>query len=1008
MKKITKKLLSSLGKKIIIGIILLTFWINHHVVAGPMEKAEWVEKQLQQLSLEACIGQLFMVTVSPQQGEKHHAWVLELIEKYHIGGLLFLKGDPLQQVTLINHYQQKSTIPLMIAIDGEWGLGMRLAHTISYPKQMTLGAITNRQLIYQMGAEIGRQLKLIGVHINFAPVLDINTNPHNPGIGYRAFGDSKGIVANHGMAYIKGLQDNGIMAVAKHFPGLGEATKDSHHELPIILSDSTTIDEITLYPFKEAIAHHVGGIMVGHMYLPAYEPVAKRAASLSPAIVHDLLEDQLGFQGLIFTDALNMKAVSKYYQPGEVEVMALKAGNDVLLFSENIPKAIMTIKAAIEKGELDKAILFQKVKKILAAKYDMQLHHWLPLQQEELDERLNTPMALLLKQRLFEQAITVVANEDNFIPIRKLSKHKIASLSIIKQPNDDKKKTDALQTMIVNNPVTTFSQFLTKYAPISHFTLNRNDLDIGNLATLANELKNYTCVIVDVHHLKGNITNHFDLAPELIQFLIDLQDQNTKVVLVAFDSAYSLEVFKDIKILVSAFQEDEIAEQVAAQVLFGALPAVGNLPVTIPGAWEREWGIHTQPIQRLGYSIPEGVQMDSKQLQEMDTIIEQAISENIFPGCQVLVARKGKIVMEKAYGYHTYAKQQPVTNTTVYDIASITKVVGPLQAVMYLVDHQKIDIRKKVSFYLPELSVSNKKNITIKALLAHQAGLLDLPFYNNGLLMKKNNVLNKKLFSNSPSATYPYKIGNALYGSPLVKELIWDAYLKTPLSKKRFAKPHKYHYNDISFQILHKLIERICQQPLDVFLSHTFYRKLGLTTIGYHPSERIIFEQIAPTAEFDFFRNKPIQGVVHDPQAAVYGGVAGNAGIFSNAHDLAVISQMNLQGGTYGETYFLTAKTIQQFTKQAFKNNRRGLGWDKPERKSNNTSSYASQATYGHLGFTGTALWIDPNYELIFIFLSNRTYPNDKHNMLSKKNIRILLQDIVYKSLTDVTLDRPE
>jgi beta-glucosidase-like glycosyl hydrolase len=538
----------------------------------------WVEKQFQNLSEEEGIAQLFMVAAYSNKQESHYQAIEELIQRYNIGGLIFFQGNPISQVNLTNRYQKAAKTPLLLGIDAEWGLGMRLTNTISYPKQMTLGAIEEDKLIYNMGAEIARQLKLLGVHINFAPVVDINTNPDNPGIGRRSFGDVKEIVAIKALAYIKGLQDQGILAVAKHFPGIGDASKDSHLTLPIILHDSTRLDKVELFPFKEAIAAGVGGVMVSHLFIPAYDTTLNRASSLSPQIVTGLLKEQLGFKGLVFTDALNMKAVSKYYQPSEVDLLALQAGNDVLLFPEDVPKAIELIKQAINEGKLDKASVTEKVKKILRVKYQMKLHQWKPINTHNLHKQLNRPQAQLLKQQLFEQAITVVANNDHLIPIRKLDKHQFACLSIIKQPNaqKDTKQGHAPTT----DPATLFGQQLSKYGPMSYYSLNRDTYNLETLEELGKKLKRHKTVIVDIHHLSGNRANKFGLKEELLDFLKNLQETNIQVILVVFGNVYSLELFQDFNHLIAAYEDDPVAEQVVPQIIFGALPAMGKLPVS--------------------------------------------------------------------------------------------------------------------------------------------------------------------------------------------------------------------------------------------------------------------------------------------------------------------------------------------------------------------------------------------------------------------------------------------
>jgi beta-glucosidase-like glycosyl hydrolase/CubicO group peptidase (beta-lactamase class C family) len=1007
-------LLKIIIKKIylwIIPAVLLAMNLATNTMPASITREEWVEIQFQQLTFEERIGQLFMVAAySNKEGEqhqKHQALIENLIKQYNIGGLIFFQGDSISQAKLTNQYQSITKTPLLIAIDAEWGLGMRLRDAISYPRQMTLGAIQNNQLIYDMGAEIARQLKLLGIHINLAPVLDINIDPVSP-INNRSFADSKGLVTSKGIAYIRGMQDNGILAVAKHFPGLGDTNKDSHLELPVILHDKARLENIELFPFQQAIAEGVAGVMVAHTYIPAYDKTMNRAVSLSPAVVTQLLKGQLGFQGLVFTDALNMKAVSKYYQPGEVELMALQAGHDILLFPEDVPKAIALIKEAIEKGTLDLIWIEQKVKKILATKYQVGLHEWKPIVLEGLGEKLHTPHAHLLKQRLFEEAITLVANQDQLVPISNLRKHKIASLSIVKRDiaSVDPKATSPKQVSPVQNPPTVFSEYLAKYAPIKHYILNIAGLDnTTTLPSLAKELEQCSMVMVDLHNITGNRTNQFGLETELLQFLHNLQQTHIKVVLVVFGNTYCLELFPHMQHLIAAYQDDPVAEQVAAQMIWGALPMVGKLPINVPNAWKAEWGLKTTSFQRLGYTLPEAVQMDSKVLQTIDNIIEKAIEGEVMPGCQVLVARRGKIVLEKAYGYLTYTKEAPVTNTTLYDIASLTKVVGTLQALMYLTSTGKLLTKQKASFYLPELKGTDKKNLRIDYILAHQAGLV--PYHHQSIkerVLQEDKRLNSTLFSAYPSATYSNQLGPQLYATPWLKDLIWDLCLHTRLKPKKWCRSYSYEYSCVGFFIMHKLVEKLVEQPMEVFLDDYFYQPMGLGYITYRPFQKFTLDNIAPTEECDYFRSSPIHGIVHDPKAAMYGGVAGNAGLFSNAHDLAVILQMNLQDGYYGGERYFRKGIVQQFTRQAFKKNRRGLGWDKPElSKEVNTSLNASHAAYGHLGFTGTAAWVDPKYGLIYIFLSNRTYPNQRNTKLITQKLRIKVQDVIYQALQDVT-----
>ena len=993
------------------GCILISILFFSHVQEPRSEAKQeaWVNHVFQSLSEEQRIAQLFLIAAYANKEEKHYSTIEELIRRYNIGGLIFFQGTPINQATLTNRYQQAAQTPLLIATDAEWGLGMRLDHTISYPKQMTLGALQDDTLIYDMGAEIARQLKCIGVHINFAPVMDVNNNPNNPVIGNRSFGACKEKVAAKGIAYIQGLQDHGILAVAKHFPGHGDTNKDSHHTLPTIAHDRNRLDTLELFPFKKAIAAGVQGMMIAHLHVPAYDATPQRATTLSKNVITDLLKEQLGFQGLVFTDALNMKGVSAYHQPGEVDLLALQAGNDVLVFPEDVPKAIALIQQAMAENKLDSEAINEKVKCLLRLKYQMHLPTWQSIEAQHLETQLHTPQAHLLKQQLFEQAVTVVANEEHLIPIKNLEQHNIACLSII---SDDADKTISSETAMhdaqIREPSTEeqFLSMLKKYAPIAHHTLVRETIIPEAVDALADELKQYPIVIVGIHGMSGNRSNNFGLKAEELLLLQSLE-KDTALIIVPFGSVYSLAYFPTFKHVIMPYEDDPVAAKVVPQIIFGALSAKGRLPVSIPGAWEAGRGIQTEKIARLGYTLPEAARMDSQVLQDIDNIVAEAIAEEATPGCQVLVACKGKVVFDKSYGYHTYEKLAPVTPDTIYDIASITKVVGPLQALIYLTGTGQLNINKKLSFYLPTLKGTNKGALKISRILAHQAGF---PAYLLGkikpILLDADGRLKKSLFSAHPSPTYQHQLTSNLYGATWLKELVWECCVNAALRDKNWFRNHDCHYSCVGFYLLHYLAEKLLAQPLDNFLEETFYRPLGLATLTYRPLHKFAQTRIAPTEEDHFFREDLIQGVVHDPVAALYGGVAGNAGLFSNANDLAIVLQMNLQGGYYDDKQYLQAEMVQVFTKKQFKKNRRGLGWDKPN--SHNTQStasvYASADSYGHSGFTGTAVWVDPQYDLIYVFLSNRTYPDANNNRLGKKNVRTRIHDVVYKAMKEQAL----
>lgn len=952
---------------------------NHPDAAA---QKHWVDSVFSALSFDERLGQLFMVAAYSASDEKHFKEIDKLVRDYDIGGLIFFQGGPIRQANLTNRFQGLAKTPLFIAIDGEWGLGMRLDSVVSYPKQITLGAIQDNRYIYNMGAEIARQMKQMGIHINFAPVVDINSNPANPVIGFRSFGENKYNVAEKGVAYMRGMQDNGLIANAKHFPGHGDTDADSHYTLPVIRHSRTRLDSTELYPFRRLIADSIKSIMVAHIHIPALDTTKNLATTLSPKAVDGLLKDEMNFEGLVFTDALNMKGVSRFYSPGEVDLKALLAGNDVLLFAENVPAAMAAIKKAVSKKQITAEEIDRRVRKILYAKYWAGLNDLKPVNTDNLTMSLNNPQALLVKQKLYEQAMTVVTNDRMLLPVQTLDTADFASLSIGEASR------------------TTFQHILSKYAPMTHFNLGSNDNRNTKHADLLNRLQNFDYVFVGMHGLKSYPANNFGVNPADIRFLRQLQEK-TNVFVVVFGNPYSLKFFEGMRYLVCAYEDDEMARMIAPQVIFGALPARGKLPVTASAAFPEGTGLETPYLWRLGYSLPEDVGMDSRTLQKIEQIALDAIDYRATPGCQVLVAKNGKIVFEKGFGYLTYDKIDPVTDETVYDIASVTKVAAPLQATMFLESKGMLDLEKKASFYLPELRKTNKRNMGMKDILTHQAGLIPfIPYWRNTI--DEFGVL-PTFYHTSADSLYDLEVAKGLFAAHTLPDSMWQWTLDSELREKPRRKPYDYKYSDLSFYIVFRVAETLLNQSLSDFMEHNFYKPMGLSYLTYRPLCKIPEDQIAPTENDAYFRKQLIRGVVHDPGAAMSGGVAGHAGLFSNAHDLATLFQMNLQDGYYGGERYLEPGVVEKFSRKQFEKNRRGLGWDKPsdEESVNVTSRYASYKTYGHTGFTGTAVWIDPEFDLVYVFLSNRIYPDAGNIKLIKSNVRTRIHDVVYESMWD-------
>ena len=951
------------------------------IAKAKTRQEQWVDSVFESMSDEQRLGQLFMVAAYSNKDHTHVAELDELIQKYNIGGLIFFQGGPVRQAMLTNHYQSIAKVPLLIAIDGEWGLKMRLDSTMAFPKQMTMGAIQDDKYIYDMGREVARQCKRMGIHINFAPDIDVNSNPANPIIGVRSFGEDKYQVAKKGIAYMNGMQDNGVIACAKHFPGHGDTETDSHLTLPVINHSKERLNDIELYPFRELIKDGILSIMVAHMHVPAYDSTPHVATTLSKAVVTDLLKNDLKFEGLIFTDALNMKGVSSFYKPGEVDELALLAGNDVLLYAEDVPTAIKKIQKAIKAKDIAQDDVDQRVKKILRAKYWAGLNELKLINTHNLYEDLNSSEAMSIRQDIYEKAITIVRNDDKLIPIRILDTTTFASVTI---------GTPAKGS--------NFQKSLDHYASFTHYTLSKNANE-AETTDLLEKLKKYGIVVIGLEGISSFNIKDYGIPLATIDFIERLQIR-TNTVLCVFGNAYCLKFFNHSSNVICAYEDNEVTTNVVPQVLFGALGAFGKLPVTVDPATPQGTGVLvTETLQRLSYGYPESECMNSKTLSYIDTIALKSIEAGAMPGCQVMVAKNGKVVYQKSFGYLTYDKKDPVTDSTIYDIASISKVAGTLQAVMFLSERGILNLDKKASYYLPELKRTNKEDLEIRDILTHQAGLI--PFLPHWKRTIDSAGFSPVYYSHSKNEMYCNEVIPGVYSLASMEDSIWKWSIESDLLQKpKKKKNYDYIYSDIGFYIMKRIVEKLLNQPMDEFLQQNFYSPLGLSTLSYKPINRFSLNRIAPTEDDKYFRHTLIRGCVHDQGAAMFGGVAGHAGIFSNASDLAILFQMNLQRGVYGGERYLLPETVPKFAKKQFEDNRRGLGWDKPAKEQGGpTSDYTSPETFGHTGFTGTAVWIDPESELVYVFLSNRIYPDTSNTKLIKMGVRTSIQDVIYKSI---------
>lgn len=938
---------------------------------------KWVDSVYASMTLKEKVGQLFVVQVFSNQDEATKNVIIKLIKEQKIGGLIYSKGGPVRQAKLDNELQSISKLPLLIGMDAEWGLNMRLDSTYAFPWNMTLGAIKNNALIERVGKHIGEHCKRLGVHFNYAPVVDINTNPKNPIIGNRSFGEERDNVTEKSLAFMKGMQQAGVLATAKHFPGHGDTDTDSHLTLPTISFNEKRIDSVELYPYKELIKNGLASVMVAHLNVPSLESRAGYPSSLSNQIVTDILKESLGFQGLIFTDALNMKGASDFDETGEIDLAAFEAGNDMLLISEDVAKGISKITEAFNKGNISEERLAHSVKKILMAKYKVGLNHYKPIETHHLVEDLNRLEDNLLYEELIEAALTVVVNKDDILPLKQLESKTIA---YVKLGDDD--------------DGTAFLNELKKYGKIQ-------EINSDNLNDLNSKLKNFNTIIIGFHKSNLNPWKSYKFTDKELVWLYEIA-RTKKVILNVFAKPYALldiKTTENFESIIVSYQNSTIAQQKAAQLIFGAIPAKGVLPVSTGNEFKAGHGHHFQAINRLSYGLPESVGMSSEKLFKIDSIAQYAVDSTMTPGIQLIVARKGKVIYNKNFGKHTYDENRKVTDTDIYDVASLTKILGTLPLLMELEEKGFVSLDSKLSQVLPSYKESNKENISIKEMLSHYAKLKPwMPFYVH-TLDSLTKLPDTKYYSAKKSNDFNIEVANNLYLRSDYQDSIQKIIMESELLNRL-----RYRYSDFPYYILKKFIETHYDQTLDELVQEHFYKSLGANFTTYRPREKFSDSQIIPTEVDDYFRYQKIQGHVHDMGAAMQNGVGGHAGIFSNANDVTKIMQMFLQKGNYGGHQYFKPETVDKFNTCYFcdKKNRRGIGFDKPQLDEEGpTCGCVSMTSFGHSGFTGTYAWADPEAEIVYVFLANRTYPKAEKNILLRENIRTKIQTLIYDAIID-------
>lgn len=960
------------------------------VLVSGADAYAWADSVMSGLTLRQRVAQLFIPRIDAYDTPAGHAQLKQMVTKGELGGFLLGKGTVSGYASLIKDAQSVAKVPLLVTLDGEWGLAMRVSDAPRFPYNMGLGAITDPEVLYLYGKEVARECRETGIHVNFAPVLDVNSNPANPVIGYRSFGENPQRVAELGAAYSRGLEDGGVMAVGKHFPGHGDTSVDSHKALPTVDHSEATLTSVDLVPFQRFIDEGLSGIMVGHLRVPALD-ASGTPASLSNKITTGLLRGRMGFEGLIFTDALAMKgAVAK---PGENNcIAALNAGADVILGSASPLTDIDAVVGAVKAGTVSKERVNESCRRLLAAKYRLGLGKPADISPAAAKKRVTSPLAESVNMRLATASITALRNNDGLLPLSELGKRDIAVVSLGASAGNG------------------FARVCAKYTKTTDYSVDKQALT----AAQVKEIAKADVVVVGV----------FSNSSWAVSSLSSLVASCRNIVPVFFVNPYKMSAFKSIfaklPTVVVAYDNTSALRSAAAQALFGGHAVSGRFPVNVAGIAKEGEGV-SYGKSRLGYTVPEGCGFDSDLEQRIDSIAKACLAAGAFPGCQVVVARKGEVVIDRSYGKLESGGTAPVTPETMYDIASMTKATATVGGLMAAYDEGLFKLDDKVSAYVPGLQGTDKSDLTVRQLLFHESGIPAT--LNMWKVIMDPASYTGPLTRSRAKAPYTLKIGPGMYAQATARRrtdilsasatkdndieaakgmFVGYAMRDTIMNRIYNADlraSKSYHYSCLNFCLLMEMEENLTGVDHDQWVDTEIFAPLGAWRTCFRPLESHSVSEIAPTERDDYLRKQTVRGYVHDEIAAFSGGVQGNAGLFSTAGDIAKYSQMLLQGGVYGPERIIDEKTVKLFTTTKSRGGRRTLGFDMAAGLKSLDESGATSTTYGHTGFTGTCFWIDPQEEIVFVFLSNRINPSRSNSAFSRCNPRGAMLRAVYSSL---------
>lgn len=917
----------------------------------PSHRTAWVDSTLATLSLEQKVGQLvFVWTPGHYYPTDSDQWIeLErYAKKKELGGFIFSTGEVYEYAVQLNRLQRLSRVPLLIASDLEYGLGMRIKDATTFPAAMAVGATRNPHFSYEIGKITAEEARAVGIHQNYAPDADVNTNPRNPVINTRSFGDNVSLVTEMTTQFVKGTQDGGVAATLKHFPGHGDSDVDTHVGLMTLAQDSSRLWNRELKPFQDAIGAGAISVMVGHIAVPAFDTVADRPASVSPTITTGLLQQDLKFNGLVVSDAMRMQAVARKYPPGEAAVLAVKAGIDLVLLPVDADLAVDAIVKAVRRGEIPEERIDQSVRKLLHLKQWVGLDRNRMVNLERIGDVVGTREHRLTAQEIARDAVTVLGNDSHILPLPKVDSRKI--LDIVFSDSEDPETGRSLQQMLSQrHPKMGFASL----DPRSNFV----EYDSVMSAARRSDI-----LLLQLHYFTRSEQMTGTIGTEQAAFLRSLDSLGKPIIVISLGNPYVVMDIPKPMAYVCTYSDADCMQEAVAEVLFAEAPARGNLPITIPNMYAFGDGVE-YPKTTLRFGVPEEAGFDSRQLSGVDTIMQHAIRDSAFPGGVLLVARNGLVIYHKAYGAYDYSMySKRVSVRTVYDLASVTKVIATTSAVMRLVDEGRLRLDDRVINYMPQFGQNGKEHITLFNLMVHNSGLPAWRKFHEFCEM-------------------PQCVLDSVFATGLV--------YKTGDSTV---------YSDLGIITMGKVVEKVSGVTLDRYVDSVFFRPLGMNSTMYNPPQ-FLLDHIAPT-EIDTYWKKTgvaVRGRVHDENAAVLGGVSGHAGLFSTASDLAIMMEMLLNGGTYGGNRYLKDETVHEFVRRQFDTDTRAIGWDTKDPVRSWAGSLMSNQTFLHTGFTGTSVAADPERNLIVILLTNRVYPSRSFGKIAK--VRPRVHDAVVKAI---------